>query len=115
MAHSRGRDWGLPDAAHGSVPITRPIRVQCHADRLVVMPEAGVAAGKAIPLGPRTETAVDTFVSAVWEHMGSWGMAGNGMFWRPVLKIEVAPDAEQRFADLSELLEQSGLAVERKN
>jgi len=45
--------------------------------------------------------------------LAAWGIAGRGMYWRPVLHVYVAPEAEQRFAELSALLEGSGLTVER--
>jgi hypothetical protein len=114
LAKTRGRGWALPDAAHGSVPITRPIRVQCLADRLVILSEDGRAEAKSIQLGPRNEDSIDQFISAVWEHMEDWGIAGKGMYWRPVLNVHVAPDAQQRFATLSALLEDSGLEVQRR-
>ena len=114
LAKHRGQDWGLPDAAGGSVPISRPIRVECHRDRLVIVPEKGTAHSRSVPLRPQTEESIDEFVSAVWEHMQSWGIAGNGMYWRPMLSVYVAPDAEERYAELDALLEGSGLNVERK-
>ena len=114
LAERRGYDWGLRDAAGGSVGITRPIRVECYADRLVVVSENGSADNKAIPLGPRTISTIDTFISAIWECMESWGIAGRGMYWRPVLHVHVAADAEDRFADFSALLEDSGIMVKRK-
>lgn len=114
LAHRRGANWGLPDASAASVPITRPIRVDCHRDRLVIVPEQGLPGGKTIPLGPRTEPSIDGFVSAVWEYMEGWGIAGNGMYWRPILKVHVAPDADRCFAELAILLANSGLKVERK-
>lgn len=114
LAKHRGRDWGLPDAAGGSIPISRPIRIRCDHDRLVIVPEEGLSGGKSIRLGPRTEESIDEFVSAVWEHMQSWGIAGSGMYWRPILDFHVAPDGEGRYADLQALLEGSGLRVERK-
>jgi len=114
LAKVRGKDWGLKNASRGSVPITRPIRVECHADRLVLVPERGTAGGKTIPLGPRTIDAIDSFVSAVWEYMDTWGIAGRGMHWRPVLGVTVAPGAEGRFQDLQTLLDGSGLEVRRK-
>jgi hypothetical protein len=114
LASKRGQDWALPDAAHGSVPVTRPIRVECRSDRLIIVPEAGLAGGKTVPLGIRTDTSTEAFISAVWEHMETWGIAGRGMYWRPILNVYVAPDAEQRFADLQMLLEGSGLKVVRK-
>ena len=67
-----------------------------------------------IPLGLRTAPAVDPVRSAVWEHMECWGIAGRGMFWRPVLQVYVAPVADRRFADLSSLLEGSGVTIQRK-
>jgi hypothetical protein len=46
--------------------------------------------------------------------MEAWGMAGRGMYWRPVLQVRVAAGAERRFAELAALLEGSGLTVERR-
>ncbi len=114
LAERRGEDWGLRDAARGSVGVTRPIRVECYADRLVIRADRNPADDKAIPFGPRTVTSIDLFVSATWEHMERWGIAGRGMYWRPVLHVSVAPGAEQRFVEFSALLEGSGLAIVRK-
>lgn len=114
LAETRGENWGLRDAAQGSVPITRPIRIDLYRDRLILVPENGVAGIKAIPLGQRTEDAVDDMISAVWELMEAWGIAGKGMYWRPVLNVYVAPGADPRYADLATLLDGSGLEVKRK-
>ena len=114
LANRRGEDWALRDGAHGSVGITRPIRVECYADRLAVISDRGPAGNKVVALGPRTATSIDAFVSAIWEQMEAWGMAGRGMYWRPVLQVFVAPGAERRFADLEALLAGSGLTVQRK-
>jgi hypothetical protein len=114
LADTRGENWGLPNAARGSVGITRPIRVRCASNRLEILPDNAEDNSKAIPLGERIEDTIDDFVSAVWEHMKSWGIAGRGMYWRPILHIEVTPDAEFRYAELKVLLDDSGLIVERK-
>jgi flagellar biosynthesis chaperone FliJ len=114
LAKRRGQDWGLPDAAGGSVPISRPIRIECHDDCLVIVPEKQPTRSRSVLLKPRTEESIDEFVSAIWEQMQSWGIAGNGMYWRPVLSVHVAPDAERRYAELEILLEGSGLSVERR-
>jgi hypothetical protein len=114
LAAKRGADWGLRDAARGSTGIQRPIRVECYADRLSVISETNPANARHIPLGPRVADSIDTFVSAVWEQVESWGIAGQGMYWRPVLYVHVAPGGEQRFSELSALLEGSGLIVKRK-
>ena len=114
LAATRGRDWALPDASGGSVPITRPIKVECRNDQLIILPEPGQAGGKTIAMGARTEASTQAFISAIWEHMNSWGIAGRGMYWRPVLHFQVTPGGEQHFADLAMLLEGSGLKVVRK-
>jgi hypothetical protein len=114
LAKKRGRDWGLRDASEASVPVTRPIRVDCYADRLVVVPDQGNHSPRTVPLDGPAEGSIDKFISAVWEHMDSWGIAGKGMYWRPVLKVRVAPGGQQRFAEISGLLEDSGLTMERK-
>ena len=114
LADKRGADWGLRDAAQGSIPVTRPIHIECYLDRLVIVPERGMRDGKVLFLENTMEASIDKFISAVWEHMDGWGIAGKGMYWRPVLTVTVSPAAEERFAELKRLLEGSGLAVERK-
>lgn len=111
LSEQRGRDWGLPGVADGSVPITRPIRVDCFKDRLVLVPERGDRGRREIALESSTRTAIDELVSAVWDYMDTWGIAGRGMYWKPILSVRVAPDARARFEDLQTLLEGSGLAV----
>jgi len=75
----------------------------------------GLAAAKEISLGPTTEESIEQFVSSVWEVMETWGIAGRGMHWRPVLNVRVDAEAEGRFADLKTLLDKSGLDVRRKD
>ena len=114
LAERRGEDWGLRDAARGSVGVTRPIRIECYADRLVVVADRNPADSKVIQLGSRTASAIDPFISAIWGHIEGWGIAGRGMYWRPVLQVWVAPGGEDRFVDLAALLDGSGLTVKRR-
>ena len=114
LAADRGLDWSLRDAQHGAAAISRPIRVDCFADHLAVAPEPGVAAGKIIPMPRGAKAAITPFVAAIWERLDAWGMAGNRMYWRPVLEIHVAPGGQQAFQDLCVLLEGSGMNIERK-
>jgi hypothetical protein len=113
-AEKRGRDWALRNAGRGAVPVTRPIRVECYPDRLVIVPEQGTPVAAPIPFDGRTSQSLDRLISVLWDHMEGWGIAGKGMYWRPVLKIRVAPGAEQRFNELSYLLEGSGMTVQRE-
>jgi hypothetical protein len=112
LARTRGLNWGLPDAARGSVGVRRTIRVRGYADRLELLPESDDIPSQIIALGPKTELCLDPLVSAVWEHMKPWGIAGRGMYWRPILSVEVHAGAEARFDEIRELLVGSGLEVE---
>ena len=114
LAKTRGNDWALRNANRKSTPITRAISIQCLPDRLILFPDPGYGDRKEIPLGPRTGEAMDKFIRAIWEQMDSWGMAGAGMYWHPLLQVYVAPGGEGRLADLNVLLKGSGLTIERK-
>lgn len=110
----RGRDWALPDPARGALAISRPIRVECYSDRLVIVSEFGPENNQVVPFTGSTARTVEPFVTAIWKHMNSWGIAGRGMYWRPMLQITVAPDAERRFNELNKALDGSGLTLQRK-
>ena len=110
----RGKDWGLRDASRDAIGLRRPISIECHADRLVFIAERGTADARVVSLGPRLETSIDALISAVWERIEAWGIAGQDMYWRPVLKVYVVPGGEERFERLVSLLDGSGIIVERK-
>ncbi|MFV2067946.1 MAG: hypothetical protein ACC645_13315 [Pirellulales bacterium] len=116
MASQRGRNWALPDAGRRAVPITRPVKIVVRHDRLAILPDAprsrtALREGATVPLDKRTEDAIDTFVSSLWDHVDTWGIAGNGLYWRPMLELYVAPGAQWRADELKELLEGSGLEL----
>lgn len=111
MAHSRGRDWGLPETGAGAVGATRPIRVECHNDRIVIIPDNKADPPKVIKLGPKTADSMDELVAGVWQHMKGWGMAGKGLYWKPQLMVDIKPGAADRYADMKSLLDSSGLDV----
>jgi hypothetical protein len=111
LAALRGRNWGLPDATGSAVPITRPIRVECFADRLLLVPEKGLADPQELPLGEELASSIDAFVSAIWDYMDTWGKAGRGMYWRPILNVYTGLGGEIRAVELEALLKDSGLDV----
>jgi hypothetical protein len=113
-AKYRAQDWGLRENAMGSVPIARPVNFECQADRLLILPERSRGGNPSVVMASSAESSIDDVVSAIWDRMGQWGMAGRGMFWRPVLHVRVVPGGEQRFSDLQTLLEGSGLEVVRQ-
>ncbi|MCA9267909.1 MAG: hypothetical protein KDA41_05535, partial [Planctomycetales bacterium] len=115
LAGQRGENWALPSSAQGATAFTRPIRVACYADRLVVLPDRGSTdIAKITPIAGSVANSVDKFVADLWQHMNAWGMAGPRAYWKPILSVEVAAGGESRFVELAALMRDSGVEVERK-
>jgi hypothetical protein len=114
LAKVRGRDWGLPDSGMGMSPATRPILVECHPDRLVIVSDNRNVPPKVTRLSPEAQENIDEFVSNVWEHMKGWGIAGRGLYWRPTLVVAIAPGAADRYAEVKSLLADSGLDMRER-
>jgi hypothetical protein len=115
LARTRGRNWALPNAADGAIGISRPINVVCTPQSLRINPELGVAAASQdISFSSSTQAAVQPFVSAIWQRIESWGIAGPGVYWKPLVQVAVQPGAEQRFDHLQALLQGSGLELIRR-
>lgn len=113
----RSQNWGLPNAAGRSVAVTRPIRVECQNDRLVVYPERGdIATPSNVHLQDSdiAPQEIDALVAAVQKRIQSWGIAAQNGYWKPVLTVEVAPNAQQRFEQLETALRGSGYDIQRK-
>jgi hypothetical protein len=113
LAKKRGRNWGLRYAEPAATPITRPIRIVCERQRLMIMPSDRQQSPRQIVLASATRESVDPLVAAVWDEIKGWGIAGKGMYWKPILTFDVRPDGEARFKDLEQLLSGSGLEVRR--
>ncbi|HUT13300.1 MAG TPA: hypothetical protein VMY42_22625 [Thermoguttaceae bacterium] len=114
LAKTRGADWALQERVLGAVPVSRPIRIDCHGDRLVIVSDRGQQQSRSVSLGPIAADSMDALVSGVWDEIDSWGIAGNGMYWRPVLNVHVAPDGWLRYEELKALLDGSGIHVQLK-
>jgi hypothetical protein len=112
---NRGENWGLPDNTSRATAITRPIRVECHEDKLVLLPERNEGrAPLVVPLEGDVAGHVEVLVANVWKHMDRWGLAMVNGYWKPVLRVEVKPGGENRYNELQALLQGSGIEVERK-
>lgn len=115
LADARGENWALPNSSPRATPYTRPIRIECHADKLIVMPDRGTTgAAKTVAVSGDLENSIDSLVGHLWNHMKGWGMAGPQAYWKPLLSVHVAPGGEDRFAELSALMQRSGVDVEWK-
>lgn len=115
LAEKRGRNWALPASTRSSVPITRPIRIECHADRLLIRSEdPGSPPRREIALSSGTAEAVDELVDAIWDEVGRWGLAGKGLYWRPILHVDATPEGRPHAEELRVLLAGSGLDLRER-
>lgn len=114
LANRRGRDWGLRYAAPTATPVTRPLRVVCYSDRILVLTDDAKRAPKQIVLKPQTRDSADEFVAAVWDEIKAWGIAGKGMYWRPILSFDVHAGGDRRYEEFARLLDGSGFEVRRR-
>ena len=109
LASRRGAGWALPSRNQGGTGYLRPITVVCSADHLRIKTAAGVS--RTINFESGSVAAVDVMVEEIWKRIDSWGIAGQGSFWKPQLRIQVDPGGEQRFATLQHMLQNSGLVI----
>ena len=107
----RPQNWGLQGVTQFTRGISRPVRIRCEADRLVLVVQAGLPVERAIPITGSVSTATDQLVQAIWEFQQSWGSAGENTHWRPILRVQVSPGGEQRLQELKAHLRHSGLVI----
>ena len=112
---NRKGGWGLPKRRFGSTGISRPVRVICTTDRLIIVPGRYERLNPfTTPTGGNVAGSLDRFVGSLWDYMENWGIAVAGGYWKPVLNVEVRPGADSHFEQLKTLLASSGIEVKRK-
>ena len=110
LANRRGSGWALPSRNQGGTGYLRPITVVCSANDLRIKTAAGQQ--RTIDFESGSVAAVDAMVEEIWKRIDSWGIAGQGSFWKPQLRIQVEPGGEQRFTTLQHMLQNSGLVID---
>jgi hypothetical protein len=114
LAGSHGADWALPQKAPGAIAILRPIRMLCFADHLVITTSRFSNQNSSIVnFDGRTSSAINDLTSKVWTHMEGWGIAGRNAYWKPEIRIEVAPRGEPRFREIEALMQNSGFEIQK--
>jgi hypothetical protein len=112
LAGRRGSNWASLASHDRPIPLTRPIRLECARDEFRVLGEGGRVMAR-VPIHGATADAVDPLVREVHATVGSWGIAGDRMYWRPELVLSSTPDGTARLTDLEHLLTDSGLDTRR--
>ncbi|MCA9158929.1 MAG: hypothetical protein KDA72_11410 [Planctomycetales bacterium] len=116
VASRRGRGWAWSQGPPSQTSVGRSIRLQCLADRWIVLPDSGKAndpSAITITFDTSPQQRAERLAQVVAERVDSWGLALSGGYWKPTLVVDVAPDAQWRFHQLQQLLEGSGLDVQR--
>jgi hypothetical protein len=112
----RGKDWALHKKGPRAVPVRRTIRIVVRQDQLSMLSDSAVKtpaapAESVVKFQGDTVESVDELVKQVQREIAGWGMAGDGLYWRPVLILTIAPDGNGRAKDLARLLKNSGLEL----
>lgn len=116
VASRRGRGWAWSQGPRTQTPVGRSIRLQCLVDRWIVLPDSGQAndpAAITIAFDTSPQQRAEKLARVVAERVDSWGLALTGGYWKPTLLVDVGPDAEWRFDQLQQLLDGSGLEIQR--
>ena len=116
IADARGSDWAVQRAMRSAVPIRRPIQVVVRKNQVALLPsrharQGAGATGTVISLDQSLEQISDEFAGALKTRVQEWGLAGNGLYWRPVLELRVGPEAGRTASQLIQLLKDSGVEV----
>jgi len=119
MASSVGDQGGnrlSRQAALGSVPIRRTIHVVVRRDHLALLPGrhetlGAAAAAIEISLDQSEQQVSEALVTALRDRMNGWGLAGSGLYWRPVLEVNVGPDVGHSAVKIMRLLRGSGIEI----
>ena len=115
LSKTRGRNWALSEDAVGATGITRPIRLACYSDRILLLPEDRRSSKPdELVITGSLQDQIDELVSRIGKRIEGWGIAGPGMYWKPVLVVQVPQSAEQRYRELAGLLQNSGIEVKRR-
>ncbi len=116
IAESQGRNWAIQQGKRGAVPIRRPIEVVVRKNQIAILPsrhsnQDAVATGTTVSLNQPIEKISNEFVEALKNRIKEWGIAGNGLYWRPVLELKIGPDAKHTAYEITHLLKDSGVEV----
>jgi hypothetical protein len=112
-ADTRGANWADAEGSRRASAIARPIKVQVSTDQIAVLDSDSSSPSDAtvVKFQQPLNRVLDQLAAAVAERKADWGIAGDGMYWRPTLVLYVTPGAERQAARLTELLDNSGIDV----
>jgi len=114
LVSRKGSNWALPreTATMVGTDMIRTIRVECHEDRLVLLPEGGRGATHVYGFSDgNLDRASLELATAIRDRVSRWGAGMPGGRWVPRMEVDVAPGGELRFQQLQRLMSGSGVEV----
>jgi hypothetical protein len=116
ISASRGSNWAVDQPRQKSVAIRRTIHVVVRENQMILLPGSyarrNEGTGEQISLDQPVEKISDEFAAAVKDRIDDWGLAGSGMYWRPVLVLNVEQNSHMTAARITQLLDDSGVEVQ---
>lgn len=117
ISASQGSNWAVEQPGQKSVAIRRPISVVVRENKMIFLPTGGAkrgleSAAQEISLDQSVREISQSFSRIVKDRIDEWGLAGYNMYWRPVLHLEVEPNATMTANRIAHLLQDSGVEVQ---
>jgi hypothetical protein len=117
IADSKGANWATGRPNLKSMAIRRPIPVVVRENKMILLATNNNkrsidSESQEISLDQSVQAISESFATAVKERIEDWGLAGSGMYWKPVLELNVEPNAEMTAARIVHLLRDSGVEVQ---
>jgi hypothetical protein len=109
---SKGENWALKGATPFSAAVSRSVKIRCEEDKFTLVQQPGLIGVRVVPITESVYSAAEKLVQVIQEFEESWGIAGEKMYWKPILKVQVVPGGERRFQELKALLRESGMVIE---
>jgi hypothetical protein len=99
-----------------AVAVRRSIRIIVRDHQVAIVSENARPGqeeliGKTVPFEGDTVESMDRFINTIRDEVDSWGIAGEDLYWKPVLDVYVSPNGQRRADDLVRLLEKSDIEV----
>ncbi|MEM9352026.1 MAG: hypothetical protein AAGA92_03355 [Planctomycetota bacterium] len=112
QSSSQGSGVGAPGRRRrGATPIQRVIRLVVDGEQAVAGPDdEGPDAEGVSVLGTDKEVA-ERLRSWIHERVEGWGLAGQSLYWKPVVVLDVLPEGQRHAARLTKLIEYHGVEV----
>ncbi len=109
-------NWSRPRTNVRAVAVRRPIRVIVREDHASIISDETRSqnenlTGRMIKFEDNTIDSMQEFVKAIEKQVDGWGIAGNNLYWKPVLELQFETDGQRRADDMARLLKNSDVEV----